>query len=46
MKVKFKVDKYTVNYGPVKKGDIVEVSTADGNAFIKSKIASKQKKES
>jgi hypothetical protein len=45
MKIKFKQEAATMNYGKVQAGDIVTVSDADGKAFIKSKLATKVKEE-
>ncbi len=43
MKVRFLEDRDTVKYGPVKIGQIETVSTADGEAFIKSIVAEEVK---
>jgi hypothetical protein len=43
LEVRFTMDKDTMNYGPVKKGDKITVSEADGKAFIKNGIAEKVK---
>ncbi len=45
MKIKFKEDCETLNYGLVKKGETRTVSKADGDAFIKNKKATKAKAE-
>ena len=43
MKIKFRQEAATMNYGRVKFGDVVEVSEADGKAFIKNGLATKVK---
>lgn len=43
MKIKFNQDVDTMNYGKVAAGVPVEVSKADGDAFIKNKLATKAK---
>lgn len=41
--VKFTQDKETMNYGPVKKGQVVTVSEEDSKAFTRNGIAEKVK---